>query len=253
MLRVAITGAATGLGSVIAKHFLKDGCRVMICDVDQPALDDFQACYPEVLISRTDVSNESEVRRFFEKIGNEMEGLDVLVNNAGIAGPTAPIELIDAAEWRKTISVDLDGVFYCLKYAIPLLKQAPAGSIVNIASTAGLMGFANRSPYTACKWALIGLTKTLAMELGPYKVRCNAVCPGSIAGERIERIIKQDADRRGVNVETVREVYLSQSSMHKFVTADEVARIVTFLCTATSISGQSISVDGHTESASLRC
>ena len=146
MLRVAITGAATGLGSVIAKHFLKDGCRVMICDVDQPALDDFQACYPEVLISRTDVSNESEVRRFFEKIGNEMECLDVLVNNAGIAGPTAPIELIDAAEWRKTISVDLDGVFYCLKYAIPLLKQAPAGSIENIASTAGLMGFAHRSP-----------------------------------------------------------------------------------------------------------
>jgi NAD(P)-dependent dehydrogenase (short-subunit alcohol dehydrogenase family) len=253
MLRVVVTGAAAGLGSVIARHFLDHECKVKICDVDQQALNKFKSCNPDAIVSRTDVSNENEVKAFFNSIPDDLGGLDVLINNAGIAGPTAPIENITAKDWKQTLAVDLDGAFYCLKYAIPLLKQAKAGSIVNIASTAGLMGFANRTPYTACKWALIGLTKTLAMELGPHNIRCNAVCPGSIAGDRIERVINKDAEHRGVDVQSLREIYLRQSSMRKFISADEVAKMVFFLCSdaATSVSGQSISVDGHTESSSL--
>jgi NAD(P)-dependent dehydrogenase (short-subunit alcohol dehydrogenase family) len=178
--------------------------------------------------------------------------LDVLVNNAGIAGPTARVEDIEPADWDRTIAVDLNGQFYCARLAVPLLKGAGGGSIINISSSAAFSGYPLRSPYAASKWAVIGLTKTLAMELGRFGIRVNAICPGSVEGPRIDRVIERDAAARGMTPEAVRNIYLSHTSMHTFVTADEVASLAAFLASdgGAKISGQVIGVDGHTESIS---
>ena len=225
---------------------------VALCDIDPQALQSFRDQHPGTGASVTDVGEAAQVERLFDDLQSTLGGLDVLVNNAGIAGPTAPVEQIDPADWDRTIAVDLSGQFYCARLAVPLLKRSERGVIVNIASSAAFFGFPLRSPYVACKWASIGLTKTLAMELGPYGIRVNAVCPGSVSGERIEGVIRREATARGVEPRQVRETYLRQSSMRRFVTAAEVADLVVFLCSdqAGSISGQAIGLDGHTENLS---
>jgi len=179
-----------------------------------------------------------------------MGGLDILVNNAGIAGPTALCEEVSIEDWRRTIDVDLNAQFYCTKYAIPMLKAAGSGSIVMMASNAALFGYPLRSPYTAAKWALIGLTKTLAMELGPHGIRVNALCPCSVEGPRIDGVIEREAAKRGVSAEKVREDYQRQSSLRTFVSPGDVAAMALFLVSdlGATISGQAIGVDGHTES-----
>jgi NAD(P)-dependent dehydrogenase (short-subunit alcohol dehydrogenase family) len=176
----------------------------------------------------------------------------VLVNNAGIAGPAGPTEDCDIDAWRQTLAVNLDGAFHCLRHAIPLLKETGAGSIVNIASTAGLYGYPLRAPYVASKWALIGLTKTLAIELGPHGIRANAVCPGSIDGPRMDRVIAAEAAARSVSQASVREAYTRQTSLRCFIDAADIADMVLFLCSdaGARINGQAMAVDGHTESLS---
>jgi NAD(P)-dependent dehydrogenase (short-subunit alcohol dehydrogenase family) len=178
--------------------------------------------------------------------------LDILINNAGIAGPTGAVEDLDIEAWNATINVDLSGTFYVTRLAVPMLKQTGAGSIVNIASTAALFGFPLRSPYAAAKWALIGLTKTWAMELGPNNIRVNAICPGSVNGPRIDSVIEQDAIKRGVTAEEIRDVYQRQTSMRLFVDAEDIAQMAVYLSSPAGgkISGQSIAVDGHTEGLS---
>jgi NAD(P)-dependent dehydrogenase (short-subunit alcohol dehydrogenase family) len=173
-----------------------------------------------------------------------------MVNNAGIAGPTAAIEDIAIEDWRRTLAIDLDGVFYCLRRAVPLLKQAGGGSIVNLSSTAGLFGFPQRAPYVASKWAIVGLTKTLAMELGPFGIRANAICPGPVEGPRIERVISAAAESQGVDPEVVRKGLTGNISMRTFVSAQDIANMALFVCTdlGRNISGQALAVDGHTES-----
>ncbi len=249
---VLVTGAATGIGATMARRFIANGYRAHICDIDPASVEQFAASETRVSASVTDVGDPDSVDLMFDEIEQRYGRLDVLVNNAGIAGPTAAVQDIDPADWQKTIAVDLNGSFYCARRAIPLLKAAGQGSIVNISSNVAFFGFPLRAPYTVSKWGLIGLTKTLAMELGPDNIRVNAVCPGSVSGPRIDGVIAKDAAARGLSERDIRSIYQRQSSLRKFTSADDVAALVCFLASpeAALISGQSIGVDGHTESLS---
>ena len=248
---VLITGAATGIGRRTAEAFLAEGCLVHICDVSPDAVDSFLGTGTGATASVADVSRRSDVDALFQDIKQQYGRLDVLVNNAGIAGPTAAVEDIDPDDWDQCIAVDLNGTFYVTRLAVPLLK-ASQGCIINIASTAGQWGYPNRSPYAAGKWAQIGLTKTWAMELGPSGVRVNAIAPGSVAGPRIDAVIERDAAGRGVPAATVRDQYLRQTSMRTFADASDIAAMAVFLASdaAARVSGQVIAVDGNTESLS---
>ncbi len=247
---VLITGAAAGIGAVTARLFAENGYRVHICDVSEEAMAAFPNFGPELSGSVADVADPAAVDELFEDLIARCGRLDILINNAGIAGPTAPVEDIDPLDWQRTVAVDLNGQFYCARRAVPLLKQAGGGSIINISSNAAFFGFPLRAPYTACKWALIGLTKTLAMELGPHRIRVNALCPGSVSGARIDGVIERDALARGMNSADIRAIYARQSSMRIFVGAEDVAGMALFLASerGATISGQAIGIDGHTES-----
>jgi len=247
-----ITAGAAGIGRRIAEKFLSNGCSVHICDIDQVAIDEFIADNPSASASVADVSEVEQVEVLFKDISRRYGRLDILVNNAGIAGPTANLEDITTEDWDRTIAIDINGQFYVTRVAVPIMKQARSGSIINISSSAGLFGCPKRAPYVASKWAMIGITKTLAMELGPWGIRVNAICPGSVEGRRIERVIERDACTRDCSPEEIRKIYQCQISLRRFVTADEVANMAVFLASdmCGSISGQAIGVDGHTESLS---
>lgn len=247
--RVLVTAGAAGLGRAIAAAFLDQGARVHICDVSLPAIEKLAGDLPDIGATRADVSQPADVDALFEHAGARLGGLDVLVNNAGIAGPTGALETLDYESWSETLRVNLDGQFLCAKRAIPLLRAAGGGSIVNISSTAGQMGYPLRSPYVASKWAIIGLTKTLAMELGPSAIRVNAICPGALQGERMERVIAAEAAARETTPQRVREIYAETVSMRTFIDPAEVAAMIVFICSAAGakVSGQTIGVDGHTE------
>lgn len=250
--RVLITAGAAGIGKVLAQNFLENGYRVHVCDVNPDALATAMAELPGLSGTIADVGDPAQVEELFIGVRENLGGLDVLINNAGVAGPTAPVEQISDEDWRRTLAVDLDGPFYCCRAAVPLLRESPAASIINISSNAGLFGFPNRLPYTVSKWALIGMTKTLAMELGPEGIRVNALCPGSVAGERIDGVIERDAQQQGVSPEEIRRLYTRQSSMRCFVEAQDVAAMAVFLASRAGcrISGQAIGIDGHTEGLS---
>ncbi|MEM1188671.1 MAG: SDR family oxidoreductase [Pseudomonadota bacterium] len=249
---VLVTAGAAGIGRCIAETFIQAGARVHVCDLDADVLQAFLDANPGARGTCADIAQREDVERLFAEITTSYGRLDVLINNAGIAGPTAAVEDIDDEDWDQTVAVDLNGQFYVTKRAVPLLKEAGAAAIVNIASNAAFFGFPLRSPYTACKWAMIGLTKTWAMELGPHGVRVNAICPGSVAGERIDTVIAREAVSRGVPAAAVREVYTSQSSLRRFCDPEDVANLALFLASPLggNLSGQAIGVDGHTESLS---
>jgi NAD(P)-dependent dehydrogenase (short-subunit alcohol dehydrogenase family) len=248
--RVLVTGGASGIGECIAKAFQLDGARVHICDTDEKAVEQMRAAHPgSITATIADVSDPEAVDRLFDDAQSVLGGLDVLINNAGIAGPIGPVEDISPEAWRRTIEVNLDGQFLCSRNAVPLLKSAGGGCIINISSTAGLGGCPNRSPYVASKWAIIGLTKTLAMELGVFGIRVNAICPGSVEGERIRRVMKADAEALGKSVEEVEANYVEGNSMRTLIRPEEIADLARFLCaeSSTHITGQALSIDGHTE------
>ncbi len=249
---VLISGAAGGIGRRTAERFLERGDEVHICDVSQEAVDEFLSANPGATGTVADIGSREDVDRIFADLQTSHDYLDILVNNAGVAGPIAPVDEHDEDGWDKCIQVNLSGTFYMTRRAVPLLRKSGGGAIINISSTAALHGYPNRSAYSASKWAMVGLMKTWAMELGPEGIRVNAVCPTSVEGERIEKVIERDAKQRGLPVEQVRDVYLRQTSMRTFVTPDDVADTVLFLASdaAKKISGQSISVDGHTEGLS---
>lgn len=249
---VLITGAASGVGRRIAEAFVDTDAAVHVCDVSTRNIDGFLAENPTVTATVADVGNAADVERIYDDVRSLHGQLDVLINNAGIAGETGPVQDLSIEAWDRCIAVDLNGVFYITRLAIPLLSKSPDASIINISSTGGLHGYPLRSPYAASKWALIGLTKTWAMELGPGDIRVNAICPGSVSGERIDSVIQKDAETRGVSSDDVRDVYLKQTSMRCFVDSDDIAHLAVFLASkqAGKISGQVIAVDGHTESLS---
>jgi NAD(P)-dependent dehydrogenase (short-subunit alcohol dehydrogenase family) len=247
-----VTAGANGIGRAIAQRFLRQELRVHVCDIDAAAIDDFLRANPAASASEADVSRVEQVDALFEDIRRRYGRLDVLVNNAGISGPTARVEDVSPEDWDRTVAVDLSGQFYVTRLAVPMLKQAGAGSIINISSSAAFFGFPMRSPYTACKWAMIGFTKTLAMELGAFKIRVNAICPGSVRGTRIDTVIARDAATRGKSVEEIRALWTRQASLRTFVDADDIAAMAWFLASNEGryVSGQALGVDGHTESLS---
>ena len=247
---VFISGGATGIGRVIARRFLSTGSRVHVADVNPQSVEQFIAEHPGATGSVCDVGDVDQVDRAFDELEARHGRLDVLINNAGISGPTGRVEDITPAEWDRTIAVDLNGQFYCARRAVPLLRAAGGGSLICMSSTAGLFGCPLRAPYTAAKWAIIGFVKTLAMELGPEKIRVNAICPGSVSGPRIDGVIERDAASRGMPAQQIRDIYLRQTSMRTFVDAEDVAEMAYFLTSpaGAKISGQAITVDGHTES-----
>tara|TARA_B100001250_G_C19690670_1_gene740142 strand:+ start:326 stop:1111 length:786 start_codon:yes stop_codon:yes gene_type:complete len=251
-LNVIISAGASGIGRSIAEAFIEQGSRVFICDISDHYIKKFNQEYPDVIVKRTDVSKYKQVLSFFKFISNKINHVDVIINCAGIAGPTSSLEKIDPKDWKHTIDINLNGMFYILREGIPLLKKSKTPSIINIASTASFFGFPLRSPYTAAKWAVIGLTKTLAMELGGMDVRVNAICPGSVSGERIDRVLKADAKAQGKSISEIRQLYTKQVSMKTFVESEDVAHLVLFLVSKYGrfISGQAIGLDGHTEGLS---
>ena len=249
-----ITAAAAGIGRSIAKAFADEGAQVHICDADEAALAAFRDAFPEIAATHVNVRSEGEIDAWFDDALEDMGGLDVLVNNAGIKGPTAPVDDIDYADWRECIEVCLDSHFLCARRAAPVMKAQGAGSIINLSSNAGQHGFGNRTPYAAAKWAVIGLTKSLAIELGPHGVRCNAICPGSVRGDRINRVIKGEAELRGVSFDVVAKEIVWNQSISRFVEPEEVAGLCLFLASpaAAMINGQDLAIDGHLEAFHIR-
>ena len=246
---VLISGAASGIGRRVAERFLEQGDAVHICDFSAENVAVFRQANPDATATLADVGDRADVDKVFAEFSERYGHLDILINNAGVAGPVGPVEELDEDGWDNCLQTNLSGTFYMTKRATPLLRKSSGASIINIASTAALMGCPNRSPYVASKWAQIGLTKTWAMELGPEGIRVNAVCPTSVDGARIDGVIEGEAKQRGLSADEIREVYLRQTSMRSFATADEVADTVLFLASdkATRISGQVLAVDGHTE------
>jgi NAD(P)-dependent dehydrogenase (short-subunit alcohol dehydrogenase family) len=249
-LRVLVTAGAAGIGKAFAETFADAGAKVFICDVDQAALDTFHATRPEIGSCTADVADPQAVDALFDAATAFLSGLDVLINNAGIAGPTAPVEAIDIAEWNRTIAVDLNGMFYCTRRAVPLLKAAGGGSIINLSSVAGRLGYPLRTPYAAAKWGVVGFTKSLAIELGPANIRVNAIQPGIVEGERIERVISAKAKALGVSFDEYKRQLLSKVSLRRTVSPLDIANMALFLATdaGRNISGQAVSVCGNVES-----
>jgi NAD(P)-dependent dehydrogenase (short-subunit alcohol dehydrogenase family) len=248
-LRVLVTAGAAGIGRAIADRFADEGSQVYVCDVSEEALEACRVARPAYGASLCDVADEAQVERLFEDALDRMGGLDVLVNNAGIAGPTAGIDRIDPDEWRRTIDVNLNGQFYCARLAVPHLKAAGNGAIVCISSVAGRLGYAYRTPYAATKWAIVGLVASLARELGPDGIRANAILPGVVEGPRIERVISARAEQVGVGYDEMLQEYLGKVSLRRMVTATDIANMAWFLCSdqGANISGQALSVCGNVE------
>jgi NAD(P)-dependent dehydrogenase (short-subunit alcohol dehydrogenase family) len=241
-LRLLVTAGGAGIGRVIAQTFLDQGARVHVCDIDEKALGQLPGT---ITRSRADVASLADVDRLFGDVQRHLGGLDVLVNNAGIAGPTAKVEDIRPEDWDRCIAVDLNGMFYCTRKAMPLIKAAGGGSIVNLSSAAGRHGFPQRSPYAAAKWGVVGFTKSLAVEAGPDKVRVNCILPGIVEGERIERVIAAKAKAHGVGHEEFRRRFLETTSLHSTVSPQDIANMALFLCSEAGarITGQAIPVD----------
>ena len=245
MKRVLITAGANGIGLVMARAFQDAGYRVWVTDVDHGTLTDLP---PGIRGSHCDASSEPAMEILFAEIAAEWGGLDVLCANAGIKGPTAAIEDMPLEGWHQCLAVNLDGAMLAAKHGARLMKPAGKGAMIFTSSTAGLYGVPYRAPYVAAKWAVIGLMKTVAMELGPFGVRANAILPGSVEGPRMEAVLEAEAKAKGMTRDQVYEGYAKGTSMQSFVEARDIANMALFLASdaARFVSGQMIAVDGHT-------
>lgn len=248
-----ITAGGGGIGAVIATSFARQGARVHTCDLSADALASLRQREPTVAGTVVDLSDPEAIDGWCREAIDDLGGVDVLVNNAGIAGPTADVEDISLEQWRQCLAIDLDSHFLTCRSVVPVMKQQRAGSIINMSSTAGQLGYGRRTPYSAAKWAVIGLTKSLAIELGRYGVRVNAICPGSVRGDRMDRVIAAEAATRGVEAQVVEAEYTVAQSIARFVDPQEIADMAVFLGSPASkmVSGQAIAVDGHTETFHL--
>lgn len=244
--RVLITAGASGIGRAIADAFAAEGAQVWVADIDAAAL---ATCPADWGRDALDVADEDAVADLMRRLSATWGGLDVLCANAGIAGPTATVENVTLADWRRCLAVNLDGAFLFAKYAAPLMKAQRSGSIILTSSVSGLFGNTGRAPYCAAKWGINGLMKTLAMELGPFGVRANSICPGAVEGPRMEAVLAREAALKGTTRDVIYRGYAAGSSMRSFIAAADVAALAVFLASDASrfISGQMIAVDGHTE------
>jgi len=245
-----VTAGAAGIGAAIARAFSNAGAHVHVCDIDRVALDRLATDAPGITTSTADASIERDVDLVFDDVRGTLGGLDLLVNNAGISGPTAAIDVIDVSLWERTVAVNLNSQFLFARRAVPMLKESTANpSIIAMSSVAGRLGYAFRTPYASTKWAIVGMTKSLAIELGPHGVRVNAILPGTVEGERMSGMIAARAVATGVSIEVMREEYMRKISLRRMVTAEDIAATALFLSSpaARNLTGQAISVDGNVE------
>lgn len=248
--RVLITAGAGGIGRAIAEAFAADGARVHVADIADDAVAEPVASSASVTGSVTDVSDPTAVDALFDDVRRELGGLDVLVNNAGIGGPTRPAHELPFEDWRAVVDVKLHGTFLVTQRAIPLLRESGAGSIITMSSLAGRFGYPNRIAYAATKWALVGFAKTLATELGEFGVTSNTIHPGAVARERIDRVLAGRADATGRPLDDIKTEALANQSIKQFIDAADVAALVLFLTGphGRTISGQMIPIDGDSKS-----
>jgi NAD(P)-dependent dehydrogenase (short-subunit alcohol dehydrogenase family) len=248
--RVVITGGASGIGLRLAERFAERGDRVAVCDADPMAVARVAEAHPDWIAAQCDVTDEDGMAAFLTQAEGEFGGADVVCANAGTGGPAGRIEDLDYAQWAACVGVNLNGAFLTARWAARVMRAQGSGLILFSTSTSGLHGVPHRSPYVAAKWGLVGLTKTLAMELGPAGVRVNAIAPGAVEGDRMERVVAMEAQASGLSEAEVREIYVKGTSLRTWVSADDLADMALFLASpaASKISGQVLAVDGHTES-----
>jgi NAD(P)-dependent dehydrogenase (short-subunit alcohol dehydrogenase family) len=244
--RVLITAGAGGIGRAMAEAFAEAGARVCVTDTDAAALADCPASWRR---EQLDVTDEAGVAALVADLAERWGGVDVLCANAGIAGPTARVEEMPTDGFRACLAVNLEGAFFATRAVAAVMKRQGSGAIVYTSSTSGVYGHPNRTPYAAAKWAVNGLMKTVAMELGPFGIRANSICPGAVEGPRMERVLAKEAELKGTTRDAIYEGYASGTSMRTFVEARDVAAMAVFLASdaARYVSGQIIAVDGHTE------
>ena len=248
--KVIISAGASGIGWATTKVCVSRGAQVFLCDINEKLINKInknKKYKNKIFAYECDESNESDVIDFFSKILKKTKKIDALINNVGIAGPTGNLEKLDSQEWERTLQVNVVSHFYFTKQAIPIIKKNKKGSIINLSSGAGIMGFPLRSPYAASKWAVVGLTKTLAMELGKYKIRVNAICPGTIKGARMKRVVRDKAKFLKISQKMVEKEFVSMASMNSWVYEEDIGKMCAFLISNDSerISGQIIGVDGN--------
>lgn len=245
-LRVLITAGAGGIGLVTARRYLAEGARVHVCDIDSAALSALAESNPQITRSQCDVSDRAQVARLFDEATSTLGGLDVLVNNAGTAGPTGRVDEIDPEDWDKCLAVNITGQFNCARLAVQHLQQSSNASIVNFSSAAGKFGFALRSPYAAAKWGVVGFTKSLSAELGPMGIRVNCILPGSVDGDRIRRVFQAKARARNQSEDEVQAQALALASIKELIKPEQLADMILFITSprGRTVSGQAISVDG---------
>ena len=248
--KIIISAGASGIGWATTKICLSKGAIVYLCDIDPKSLNKVKKnpLYNKRLFAyECNASEEEEVAEFFSQINKKTKKIDAIINNVGIAGPTGTIEKLTSDHWEKTLKVNVISHFYFTKLAIPMLKKNKGGSIINISSGAGIMGFPLRSPYAASKWAVIGVTKTLAMELGKFKIRVNAICPGTIKGDRMVRVIRDKAKFLKVSKRLIEKEFVSMASMNCWIYEEDIGKMCSFLISSDGerVSGQAIPVDGN--------
>lgn len=247
---IIISAGATGVGWATAKILHNRGANIFLCDINKSAVKKINAnkIYKNKIYAfLCNADEEKEIIDFFKNIQKITNKIDCLINNVGISGPTGLIEKLSYKDWEQTLKTNVIGHFLFTKHAIPMLKKNKSGSIINISSTAGIYGFPLRSPYASSKWATIGFTKTAAMELGKFKIRVNAILPGSIKGVRMNKVIKAQAKSLGVSEKKVEQEFLSASSMSCWIEENDIGKLCSFLISddGNKISGQSIAVDGN--------
>ena len=248
--KIIISAGASGIGLAITKTCLDRGATVLATDINNKFINSLKknSKYKKKLfLYNFDASDENDVSNFFKSVKSKFKKIDCLINNVGIAGPTGTLEKLSSKDWEKTLKTNVISHFYFTKLAIPFLKKNKGGSIINISSGAGVLGFPLRSPYAASKWAVIGITKTLAMELGKYKIRVNAICPGTIKGNRMVRVIRDKAKFLKLSKKKVEKDFLSMSSLKSWVYEGDIGKMCAFLISedALRISGQIIGVNGN--------
>ena len=249
--KIIISAGASGIGLATAKICLARGAHVHLCDIDSKSLNKLNK-HPlrnkRLFTYSCDASNEHQVSDFFQKVAKRTKRIDALINNVGVAGPTGSLEKLNSKDWENTLKVNVISHFHFSKLSIPMLKKNKGGSIINLSSTAGIFGFPLRSPYAASKWAVVGMTKTLAMELGKFNIRVNVICPGTIKGDRMKRVIKDKAKFLKVSKKLIEKEFISMTSMNTWVYEEDIGKMCSFLISDDSlrISGQIISIDGDT-------